>query len=238
MGFADPVGPATHARQVIEPDEQLLWAAFGPEFAYDIEGLDALGEPQHIPLTQGLETMGRSGPAIPPELTGPADESGPPSRGPDVVVFGDGPGCHAHNGVRHLDPRGGTRSRTWALTSTRLLVLDTRPTRRQHAGDSPTSFLRRTLGLGKELVDIVTDRTKRYGEHVEGVPVAAKPMAVYGTFAKSTITEIAVARRRTQWRTRPCLRVSFVDGSGLDLLLGVDDESVFEWMVALSRGDR
>ena len=63
MGFADPVGPATHARQVIEPDEQLLWAAFGPEFAYDIEGLDALGEPQHIPLTQGLETMGRSGPA-------------------------------------------------------------------------------------------------------------------------------------------------------------------------------
>ncbi|MGI5993823.1 MAG: hypothetical protein ACOX8C_02730, partial [Saccharomonospora viridis] len=81
-------------------------------------------------------------------------------------------------------------------------------------------------------------RTKRYGEHVEGVPVAAKPMAVYGTFAKSTITEIAVARRRTQWRTRPCLRVSFVDGSGLDLLLGVDDESVFEWMVALSRGDR
>ncbi|WP_298182182.1 hypothetical protein [Saccharomonospora sp.] len=238
MGFASPVGPATHARQVMEPGERLLWAAFGPEFAYDVKGLDALGEPQRNPLARGLEAVGRGGSSIALEWAFPVDEAGLAARGPDVIVFGDGPGCHAHDGVRHLAPKGGSRARTWALTSTRLVVLDVRPTKRENTGKPPTSLLRRTIGFGKELVDIVTDRTKRYGEHLEGVPVTAKPMAVHSTFQASTIAGIAVARRRTQRRTRPCLRVSFVDGSGIDLLLGVDDESVFEWMATLSRGER
>lgn len=60
------------------------------------------------------------------------------------------------------------------------------------------------------------------------------------TFPRAQLTEIKVAdkQRREKWRKRrsSCVRLSFVDGSGMDLHLGTNDRAVFEHVVALSLG--
>lgn len=219
-GLVGVPGPATLARQVVPAGETVLWAASGNRIAHDVTGLDEKGQ-----ATAAVWELGRGTATVPTEL-----DPGPGGQPPDVVVFGDHPGCLAHTTLRHVAPTGVGEWRTWALTSARLLVLDVHrvPVQRRTG-----SLLRKTIGLGRELVDIVTDRARRYGDNAADVPVTCPPMTVTAAVERSRIGDITVSRRRLCMRTRPCLRMSFVDGSGLDLLLGVDDESVFEWMLCL-----
>ncbi|WP_197319420.1 hypothetical protein [Saccharomonospora sp. NB11] len=218
----DVPGPTTRARQVVAPDEPVLWAASGDRVAHDVPGLDQRGRPQASVELGGFDRD-------PGTMTTNLDLE---RRPPDVVVFGDHPDCLARRALRHVCAHGG-QWRTWALTSARLLVLDVLKVPLPRDG----SLLRRTLGLGRELVNIVTERARRHVGDGTELPVTCPPMAVVAAVDRSRIGDIAVSRRRLAMRTRPCLRVRLVDGSGLDLLFGVEDESVFEWMLQLGRGE-
>ncbi len=236
MGFSDAPGPATLARQVVAEGETVLWAAHGSRFVYDVARLDEEGRPQEGAVSRGLGALGRGAANVAVGLVaGVEDDPGAPNLPPDVVVFGDDPGCLARTALRDVPLAARSSWRTWALTSARLLVLDVV---QEHSPPREGSLLRKTLGWGMDIVNIVTDRTKKYGENVADVPVTCPPMTVSASVDRGRIGELTVSRRRLRMRTRPCFRVSFVDGSGVDLLLGVDDESVFEWMLALSRGGR
>lgn len=232
MAFHDAPGPATHARQALVPGEELSWAARGRRLSYDVAGVDGGGHPVAGSLAREGGVLCRATATMTVAATLYTDVASDPGPTPDVVVFGDSPGCLAYDTVSVLEPKG-SPWRTWALTSDRLLVLEVED-------DPPTphlgGLLRRVIDVGRDLVDVVTDRTRRYGRNVEGVPVGLRPMAVVAEVDRAEVVEIAVSRRRFRMRTRPCLRLSFVDGSGLDLLLGVDDEAVFDWMVTLTRG--
>ncbi|OQO90830.1 hypothetical protein B1813_14990 [Saccharomonospora piscinae] len=231
MAFADAPGAATLARQVTTEGEVLLWAAHGREFAFDVAGHDAAGQPHGHAVPRGFGAFGMGAATMAVGMAMGTDLPGEGAVPPAVVVFGADGDCRARTLLTGVEPRGGTPWRTWALTSARLLVLDVRP---PSTGEPRTPLLRRTLERGRDLVHVLTDRTRRYGPNTEGVAVARKPMTVVAATGREHLHDVAVARRRLRMRTRPCLRLSFVDGSGLDLLLGVEDESVFEWMAELS----
>lgn len=235
MSFSDAPGPATLARQVVAEGETVLWAAHGSRFVYDVARLDEKGQPRAGAVSRGLGALGRGAANVAVGLVAGIEDDPGGADLPDVVVFGDGPDCLAHTALRDVPLAARSNWRTWALTSARLLVLDVV---REPSPPRQGSLLRKTIGWGMDIVNIVTDRTKKYGENVADVPVTCPPMAVSASVDRDRISGLAVSRRRLRMRTKPCLRMSFVDGSGIDLLLGVEDESVFEWMLTLSRGDR
>ncbi|EID54147.1 hypothetical protein [Saccharomonospora xinjiangensis] len=231
MAFSDAPGPATRARQVISADETVLWAASGDRFVYD--AADA-GEQSPVTAMAGLRVSGafdRGAVSVAERMT--ADVEDDEAGNPDVVVFGGADGL-ARTALRDVPPTGRGRGRTWALTSSRLLVLDVKE--RDCAGQG--SLLRRSIEFGRDIVDLVTDRIRKYGGNVSDVPVTCPPMEVVASVDRRHIDDITVSRRRLRMRTRPCLRLSFMDSSGIDLLLGIDDVGVFEWMLALSGGGR
>ncbi|MEY7970420.1 hypothetical protein AB8O38_00310 [Saccharomonospora xinjiangensis] len=234
MAFSDAPGPATRARQVISADETVLWAASGDRFVYDAADAGEQGPVTAMADPRVTGAFDRGAVSVAERTTADvADIEDGEAGNPDVVVFGGADGL-ARTALRDVPPTGRGRWRTWALTSSRLLVLDVRE--RDCAGEG--SLLRRGIEFGRDLVNLVTDRIRKYGGNVSDVPVTCPPMEVVASVDRRHIDDIAVSRRRLHMRTRPCLRLSFMDSSGIDLLLGIDDVGVFEWMLALSGGGR
>jgi hypothetical protein len=63
-------------------------------------------------------------------------------------------------------------------------------------------------------------------------------MTVRAELPRARIAEVAPARRGSKFRSKPCLRMSLVDGSGFDLLFGSEDPALFEWMLTLTNEAR
>ncbi|HKS48150.1 MAG TPA: hypothetical protein VJT49_24180 [Amycolatopsis sp.] len=239
MNFSGYLGPAAVVRPLLaEPGEHLLWAASGGVFYYDIEGLDALGEPSRGMLNRGLRAVGGfAGDFLFEALVG-GDDSSPDKPPPaDVIVFGQASGCLAHERIKTLGSAGKPGQWLWALSSNRLAVLGPRlaAAAASHKSEK-TGLLKAALEFGKGVVNIATDRSRTYGPNLEGQPVARPDRQIRLRFSRAEIAGAAVAERRAKLRSRPCFRMSFVDGSGLDFVLRTDDPAVFQRMATLSHG--
>jgi hypothetical protein len=231
IDFSRPVGPATYARQHLRPNERLLWAAYGTRLHYDVRGLDAQGNPDRSVLAKIGSGVG--GALL--EVISPTDEGGDRPDPPQLVVFGD----RQPDFLRGLPTRPATSLRVWALTSERFTVVDellpvrTEP---EPAPDPDRSLLARAIGFGKTVLEVGKDLaqsfaegTRTYGTNRAGEPVATR---VCAELARPGIAGLAVARHGSLLRGRPCLRMSLVDGAGIDFLLDSKDPALFEWMLA------
>ncbi len=231
MNLGYPLGAASQALPALHPGERLLWAAYGRTLNYDVRGLDPWG----VPKKSVLGKLGSGAANFAGDLVGAAlgggDDSGasnPPK--PQVIVFGEQGGL-AHAMVRD-QPTSGSPSRLWALTSARLVVLEEAiPPEPEKPAEK--SFLGKAIGFGKgvvktgkEIAAIMT--TKTYGDNAEGVPIATHRMVVAVELPRERIGGFAVAERDK--KRVPCLRSSFVDGSGMDFLFDCDDPRQFAWL--------
>src|SRR5947208_425859 len=111
--FSGNLGAGTRARRLCRGDEQLLWAANGRVFYYDVDRLDPHGAPAKNALRRGFGAVGRfagdfAEGAISDILFDSNDASSddrPPP--PDVLAFGPAPDCVAHRHLKSLQPIGG-----------------------------------------------------------------------------------------------------------------------------------
>ncbi|SFW50912.1 hypothetical protein [Amycolatopsis australiensis] len=225
MNLSDPLGAATQARPYLRPGEQLRWAAYGRGFAFDVRGLTPDGQP-----AKGLLRKIGSGAA---EFVAEAisdNDSGPDRPPPpQVVAFGGRAGVLAHEFLRGI-PVSAPIRRLWVLTPLRLLVLDERV---PVAPPEPEkSFLGKAIGFGRDVAAILTDRTKTYGDNREGEPIALRDFVPVAELPRDRIARVDVAERGR----KPVLRMSLVDGSGVDFRFDADDH--FDWLLARTNGAR
>lgn len=226
MNLGYPLGAASQALPSLHPGERLLWAAYGRTLNYDIRGLDPWGVPKKSVLGKlGSGAANFAGDVVGAALGG-GDEGGRSNPlPPQVIVFGEQGGL-AHALVRD-QPTSGSLSRLWALTSARLLVLE-----KFVAPEEPSkkSFMSKAIGFGKDIAAIMT--TKTYGDNAEGVPIATRRMVVAVELPRERIGGFAVAEHGK--KRVPCLRASFVDGSGMDFLFDCDDPRQFAWLYSMT----
>lgn len=219
IDFSDPVGAATYARRHVRPDERLLWATHGRVLNYDVRGLTPLGKPAPSMLSKVSEGV--------LDAIFDGDDSSDSRPNPHVVGFGR----HAPEFLTGLKAEY-SFTRVWALTTQRLMVVEeVRP----DPGPEPEggSLFSKAVRFGKDVAEIFADRTKTFGRHKEGEPVTVHDTAVRAEVHRSAIAGFEVAKRGR----RPCLRMSLVDGTGLDLRLdGRQEPEVFAWMLALTNG--
>ncbi|MEV4312186.1 hypothetical protein [Actinocrispum sp. NPDC049592] len=232
IDFSKPVGPATYAMRQLRPNERLLWATYGTRLRYDVRGLDDHGEPDRSVLAKIGSGVG--GAVL--EVISPTEDYDRPDP-PQLVVFGG----HRPEFLRGLPIRPGTGLRVWALTSERFMVIDgVAPVQAPEPAPEPDrSLLAKAIGFGKAVVAVGKDlaqsfaeATRSYGSNTAGEPVAIRPTQVCGEVPRQGIAGFAVARHGSLLRGRPCLRMSLVDGTGVDFLLDSKDPALFEWMLA------
>ncbi|MFI9818603.1 hypothetical protein [Saccharothrix variisporea] len=211
--------------RVCRPGEQLLWATTHSTFYFDVEGLDQLGNPRKSMLNRGVRAVGRGVGDFALELAagivfGATDEGSadrPPSA--DHILFGPGPGCLAHQAVPAIGTPGRAGVKVWTLTSQRLVVSVVRV--REAEPEPEKSFLGKTMSFGKDLVDFGVDVAKivagsyhDYGPNKSGEPVAVPEVVRLHEFPRAQIGGVGPFERKG----KPCLRVSLVDGSGVDFV--------------------
>lgn len=234
MIFSAPLGPGHVARQqVCRADEVLQWAMYRRTFYYAVDGLDQLGAPGRSAFTRGVSAVGRGVGDFALTFLGgggdAADDKAPPA---DHLVFGPSAGCLAAQVLSRFEP-GKRVDRLWALTSTRLVIAE------RHvapAAPQPSSFLGKAVGFGKELGKILADNRKKFGEHVEGAPVAVPEHRVVAEVPRAQIADVQ--------STAGSLRVVLTDGSGFEFSLDAPavapDEVVTKELTEfwLRRGER
>ncbi|GAA5171185.1 hypothetical protein [Amycolatopsis dongchuanensis] len=220
--FSDRVGAATTARMQLPPDEQLLWAAYNRfAYYYDVDGLDPLGEPKKNAVLRGLRAVGGVAGDFASEMLGETDSSSNSRPLAGAFVTGQRKEGLATDLLTALGKPGVNIECLWALTARRL-VLFGRP-----VTSEPESLGKVLFGVGKGLARAVTGNSRKtYGPHREGQPVVIERREIVAEVPRARIAGVAAAQRRR----KPCLRMSFVDGSGLELLLPAEDPAVFEWM--------
>lgn len=225
MKLSDPLGAATQARPYLRPGETLLWAAYGRVVNFDVRGLTPEGQP-----AKGLLRKVGSGAA---EFLAEAisDSDSGPDRPPDpqVIAFGDRAGVLAHEFLREIPAQAAIR-RLWMLTPQRLVVLDESVP--AAAPDPAKSFLGKAIGFGRDVAAILTDRTKTYGDNREGEPIALREFRAVTELSAERVARVDVAKRGR----KPVLRMSLVDGSGLDFRFDADEH--FDWLLARTNGAR
>ncbi|QRP45844.1 hypothetical protein [Amycolatopsis sp. FDAARGOS 1241] len=234
MNLADPLGAATQARPHLRAEETLLWAAYGGVVGYDVRGLDELGHPAKGLLRKvGSGLADFAGGVVDAALSDEdSGSSGTTQAPPAVVVFGDRTGLLAESLVR------GSGTALWVLTTARLVLLRV-VVPPEPVEEPEKSLLGKAVGFGrglakfgKDVAELIADRSKTFGENREGEPVARKDFEVAAELPRAQITGFAVARRGR----KPGLRVSLVDGSGLDLRFGAEEPEAFEWLLARTNG--
>ncbi|MEJ2858322.1 MULTISPECIES: hypothetical protein [unclassified Saccharothrix] len=212
--------------RVCRPGEHLLWATARSAFYLDVEGLDEVGKPRKSLLGRGARAMGRGVGEFALEFAGSlvfggGDSSSEGNSKPvaDHLVFGPGPGCLAHQAVPAVGTPGQRQGTVWTLTSQRLVV--SRVVVAAAEPEPEKSLLGKTMSFGKSVVDFGVDVAKivagsyhDYGRNKSGEPVAVPEMAQAHEFPRGQIAAVVPSDRKG----KPCLRVSFVDGSGVDFV--------------------
>ncbi|QFU85477.1 hypothetical protein [Amycolatopsis sp. YIM 10] len=204
------LGPGAHARALVRPGETVVWAGFARTHYYDIKRLTPVGEPKGSAVGRGLGAVGDFAGEVVSGMLG--SENGPDKPPPaDVVVFGPQAGCLAHQHLSTLPSISRGLLRLWVLTSQRLVVFTEQP-----PVDEPPSTEDSLLGkasrFGRGLAKvgrIITDTRTKFGDNVEGEPVAPKAFVPAAEIPGAQIAGVRATR------------VSLVDGSGIDFVRGV-----------------
>jgi hypothetical protein len=206
--FSAPLGPGHVARQqVCRAGESLVWAMYRQTFYYAVDGLDKLGAPGRSLFTRGLSAVGRgAGELALTMLSGGGGDQSSADKAPaaDHLVFGPSGDSLAVRALSQFEP--GTRAhRLWALTSERLVIA----VRAEAAAPEPqpSSLLGKAIGFGKDIGKILTDNRMKFGDHVEGEPIAVPEYRVVLEIPRAQIAEAQPGR------------VVLVDGSGFEFLL-------------------
>ncbi|CCH31858.1 hypothetical protein ABZ816_25970 [Actinosynnema sp. NPDC047251] len=243
--FESLPGPGLIARlRVCRPGEQLLWAVNRTAFYLDVEGLDAVGNPSKSLLGRGVRAVGRGVGGFTLDVVGAALLGGDDVTGldkpppPDHLLFGPGPGCLAHQAVPSIPFAPGKRGVVlWVLTAQRLVVARTWDP--EPAAEPRKSLLGKAVSFGKGVVDFGVDAARiiagshhDHGRNTSGQPVPLPEVTVLHEFPRARIASITPFARES----RPCLRVSFVDGSGVDFLF--PDEGSARRALDLTNGAR
>jgi hypothetical protein len=205
--FSAPLGPGHTARRLCQ-GETLRWAMYRQTFYYAVDGLDQLGAPGRSLFARGASAVGRGvGDLALTFLAGGGDSADDKAPVADHLVFGPSGTCSAARVLSRFEP-GRRVDRLWALTSTRLVIAERVPAPEPPAA---SSFLGKAIGFGKDVGKILTDNRRKYGEHLEGEPVAVPAYRV--------VEEIPRARIADVQSSGSALRVVLVDGSGFEFLL-------------------
>jgi hypothetical protein len=211
------LGPAAVARPRLAPEERLLWAAYSDMYLYDVRGHDELGARKRGLVSRSLRATGSAAGGVLIETLLLTDDSPGKPKPPDLLVIGDRKEGMAHDLVSaHGEPKK-YQDWLWAMTSHRLVLLGPEPVAGQE------SWGKLVLGLGKGVVEVFTGSGKEKGDQP---PFPVPPRDVLGEVPRARIASATAADRGR----RPCLRVSFVDGSGLEFFFQVSDPAVVEWM--------
>lgn len=212
--------------RVCRPGEQLLWATARSAFYLDVEGLDEVGKPRKSLLGRGARAVGKGVGEFALEFAGslvfgPSDSGSEGDSKPvaDHLVFGPGAGCLAHQAVPAIGTPGQRQGTVWTLTPQRLVV--SRVVVPQAEPEPEKSFLGKTMSFGKSVVDFGVDVAKivagsyhDHGPNKSGEPAVVPEMTSVHEFPRAGIAGVTPFERGG----KPCLRVSFVDGSGVDFV--------------------
>lgn len=168
----------------------------------------------------GSGVAGFAGDFVLEAIAGGDDSGSDKAPPPQVIAFGDRAGVLAHEFLRGLPPRAAIQ-RLWVLTPARLLVLDAPVPPPEPAPAPQKSLLGKAIGFGrgvakfgKDVAEILTDRTQTYGENREGEPIGLREFTPVAELPAARIARVDQAKRSR----KPVLRVALVDGSGLDFL--------------------
>lgn len=212
------LGAATVARPRLAPAERLLWAAYSEMYVYDVRGHDELGARKRGLVSRSLRATGSAAGGVLIETLFLTDDSPGKPKPPDLLVIGEQKEGVAHDLVSaHGEPKK-YQDWLWALTSHRLLLLGPEPAAPQEG------WGKLVFGLGKAAVGVFTGSG---GEKGDQPPYPVPPRDVLGEVPRERIVTVTPANRGRV----PCLRMSFVDGSGFEFFFQVDDPAVIEWMV-------
>jgi hypothetical protein len=201
-------------------------------FYYAVDGLDKLGAPGRSLFARGATAVGRGvGDLALTFIGGGGDSGDDKAPAADHLVFGPSGESLAVRAMSRFEP-GGRLNRLWALTSTRLVIAERVAAAEVSPQPAPKSFLGKAIGFGKEVGKILADNRKKYGEHLEGEPVAVPEYRVVAEFPRAQILDAQPGK------------VSFADGSGIEFLLTppevTPDKVVVEELTKfwLRRGER
>jgi hypothetical protein len=209
--FADPLGPGHVARhRLCRPGESLVWATYRQTFYYAVDGLDRLGAPVRSLFARGVSAVGRGVGDLALTFVGGGGDSGD-DKAPaaDHLVFGPSDESLAARAMAAVEP-GGRRIRLWALTSERLVLAVRVETAEVAPEPAPKSLLGKAIVFGKEVGKILADNRRKFGEHVEGEPIAVPDYRAVVEIPRSQIADV---------QSGASLRVILVDGSGFEFLL-------------------
>lgn len=212
------LGAAAVARSRLTPEERLLWAAYSETYVYDVRGHDELGARKRGLVSRSLRATGSAAGGILIETLLATDDSPGRPRPPDLLVIGERKDGVAHDLVSAHGAPKQYRDWLWALTSHRLVLLGPAPEREQDG------WGKLMFGLGKAAVEVFTGAGKEKGDQP---PLPVPVREILGEVPRIDIASVTVANRGR----RPCLRMSFADGSGLEFFFQITDPAVFEWMV-------
>ncbi|MCE6999089.1 hypothetical protein LZG04_30430 [Saccharothrix sp. S26] len=196
------------------PDEPiLLCAPVGTtNTGFDVDGLDWWGEPRRGIGGKALRALGTAAAAV--TAGGPRDQAQSP---PKAVVFGPGPDAIA------VAPGLAVRERSfawWVLTPRRMAWVRTDPEPPAGEAQPDKSVLDQVLGFAKSARDAFAGKD-RFPAHV---PVETADVVPVVEVPRKRITGVAVAQRKLPYDYTPgtvhVLRVSLVDGSGVDVVGG------------------
>lgn len=201
----------------------------GSDIRFDVAGLDWWGEPDRGALGKAAGTMGN---AVFGVLNAASGGSGPEDGGPDVpkiVAWGPQPAGVAVQLFQFAPPR------SWlVLTPQRLACVTV--VEEQAEPEPGKSVLGRVSGFARAARDVFASTSP----HPPHQPVLTVEMTTFAELPREHITAVTLAERKLprqyQHRDSHALRVSLVDGSGIDVLVSGQDQAQRLFAMATGQG--
>lgn len=196
---------------------------------YDIGGLDWWGRPEHGALGKVAGALGNAAAGV---LNAATADGGPEDSGadaPHVVAWGPRPDCLAATTCRPAPVR------TWlVLTPQRLACVTV--VEEKVEPEPEKSVLDRVSGFAKAARDVFSGASP-YPPHE---PVRTVEMTTVSELPRQHIAAVTLAERKLprqyQHRDSHALRVSLVDGSGIDVLVHRPDQAQRLFAMATGQG--
>ncbi|KOV82450.1 hypothetical protein [Nocardia sp. NRRL S-836] len=195
------------------PGEPVLVCVPGGRGAmrFDVGGLDWWGKPE-----RGVVGKVVAGVASVPFALATADDWQDSATPPNVVVFGPRPDALAMRPWQSLDGS----AQVWCVLTPRRFAW-VAAVEESEGPEQEVSLLDQVRGFAKTAKDVLSGK----GLYPAHRPVETVAIRSVGELPRAQIAGIAVAERKLPrknltYRDAHVLRVSFVDGSGVDLLAG------------------
>jgi hypothetical protein len=213
------------------PGEPILLCAGsgGTATRYDIAGADWWGRPERGGLGKLAGALGNAAAGV---VDAALADGGPEDSGadaPHVVAWGPGPDSLAATICRPAPVR------TWlVLTPHRLACVTV--VEEQAEPEPEKSVLDRVSGFARAARDVFSSSSP-YPPHQ---PVLTVEMTTFSELPRERITAVTLAERKLprqyQHRDSHALRVSLVDGSGVDVLVSGQDRAQRLYAMATGQG--